>query len=302
MRRTALPNSAKIRILWQNRSSSPETEAAVRRYWWLWLLTVLCTSCSLDSFLYNQQKLGRYDLSTAVIPESQRAMYTFSSEGHTLYGFWVFPPGSTDTTWTVLYCHGNKENIQEYWNRVELFYQMGLRCFIFDYRGFGRSEGEPSVSGLYADGRAALDFVFRQFPVDSSRLFFYGYSLGNVVSIDLAARVMNPAGLIAESPFANAQALLQEAALLDLPGQFVVDDNADNAEKVRGIHTPFLLLHGSHDDFVPYEDNGRVVFEHAPEPKQLMLVAGANHTDVPWTMGIANYDSLLAGFMREWAR
>ena len=187
------------------------------KHWWWLLLLLGCTSCSLDSFLYNQKKISRYDLSTAIIPESQRAMYTFSSEGHTLYGFWVFPPDSMDTGVTVLYCHGNKSHIGEYWDRVELFYQMGFRCFIFDYRGFGRSEGDPSISGLYKDGRAALDFVLSQFQVDSSSLVFYGYSLGNVVSIDLAARVMSPECLIAEAPFASAQALLQDAALLDLP-------------------------------------------------------------------------------------
>jgi alpha/beta superfamily hydrolase len=268
----------------------------MKRYWWIGLL-LLCTSCSLDSFLYNQKKIGRYDLSTAIIPESQRAMYTFTSEGHTLYGFWTFPPGSSDTSLTVLYCHGNKDNIENYWDRVELFYRMGIRCFIFDYRGFGRSEGTPSVSGLYADGRAALNFVFSQFQVDSSRLFFYGYSLGDVVAIDLAARVMNPRCLIAEAPFANAQALLQDATLLDLPGEFVVDDNADNASKIRGIHTRFLLLAGSQDDFVPYNDNGRVVFENAPEPKQLLVVQGANHTNVPQVMGFEAYRSLILNFV-----
>jgi hypothetical protein len=115
-----------------------------------------------------------------VIPESNRRLITFSSEGKTLYGFYVFRTDTLDLGFTVLYCHGNKRSIEEYWNRVELFYQMGLRCLIFDYRGFGMSEGEPTASGLYADGRAALRFVQDSLNVDSAQLVLYGFSLGNV--------------------------------------------------------------------------------------------------------------------------
>jgi len=268
-----------------------------------WLLGILVSwllcSCSLDSFLYNQKKLDHYELSTAVIPEADRTMYTFQSQGHTLYGFDVMPVDSNNTGCTVLYCHGNKNSIEEYWYRVEYFYQMGFRCFIFDYQGFGMSQGSPSASALYSDGRAALDFIVNTLHVDTTRLFFYGYSLGNVVSIDLAAASTHtyPVCLIAESPFASADALFHTATPLDLPGSFVVDDHCDNAARVRAIHTRFLLLHGEADDFVPWLTNGRIVFENAPEPKNLILIPGANHENVPQTMGIAAYRDSIRTFV-----
>jgi fermentation-respiration switch protein FrsA (DUF1100 family) len=255
----------------------------------------LFVSCSLDSFLYNQEKLDHYELSTAVIPESNRRMVSFESEGNTLYGFYVYRTDTLDLGLTVLYCHGNKKSIEEYWNRVELFYQMGLRCLIFDYRGFGMSEGEPS--GLYADGRAALRFVQDSLNVDSTQLVLYGFSLGNVVSIDLAAGSVNPYRLIAESPFANAEALLRNSTLLDIPGGFVIDDNLNNAERIRSIRTPLLLLHGDADDFIQWSSNGRIVYENAPQPKELELVHGANHTDIPWIMGIENYQTRVLDFL-----
>jgi uncharacterized protein len=263
----------------------------------LLLMALGCVSCSLDPFLYNETPLKRYDIPTDVIPPSQQAMYTFSSEGHTIYGFWVFPPDSLAMGYTVLYCHGNKDNIGEYWDRVELLYQLGLRVFIFDYRGFGRSEGTPSVSGLYADGRAALAFLRDSLAVDTTTLIFYGYSLGNVVSIDLAARVQSPFRLVAEAPFASAEALFREATPLDLPGSFVLDEAADNVTRIREIHTPLLLMHGAADDFVPWADNGRVVYENAPEPKHLVLVPRANHTDIPYVLTTAGYDSVLLRFI-----
>jgi fermentation-respiration switch protein FrsA (DUF1100 family) len=264
---------------------------------WMLLTILLSSSCSLDSFLYNQQKLDHYDLSTVVIPESNRRLITFSSEGKTLYGFYVFRTDTLDLGFTVLYCHGNKRSIEEYWNRVELFYQMGLRCLIFDYRGFGMSEGEPTASGLYADGRAALRFVQDSLNVDSAQLVLYGFSLGNVISIDLAAGSVSPYRLIAEAPFASAEALLHNSTPLDIPGSFVIDDNLNNAERVRSIRAPLLLLHGDADDFIPWASNGRVVYENAPQPKELELVQGANHTDIPWIMGVEYYQNRILRFL-----
>jgi alpha-beta hydrolase superfamily lysophospholipase len=260
-------------------------------------LALLLASCSLDDFLYNAQKIDRYDLSTAIIPEADRTEVTFNSGGNTLYGFDVRPPDSTANGFVVLYCHGNKNHIGEYWDRVELFYEMGVRCFIFDYRGFGRSSGQPSISGLAEDGRAALRFVLDSLHIDTTRLFFYGYSLGNVVSIDLAANVLTPYRLVAEAPFASTDALLQSSTPLDIPGSFVVDESVNNAERIRAIHTPFLLLHGDHDDFLSWNDNGRVVYENAPQPKQLELVPGANHTDIPDIMGHDIYRARIMVFL-----
>jgi alpha/beta superfamily hydrolase len=264
------------------------------------LLTLLTTSCSLDSFLFNEQRLDHYELSTAVIPESQRTMVTFQSGGHTLYGFDVRPADSTATPFAILYCHGNKHHIGEYWDRVELFYEMGVRCFIFDYQGFGMSEGTASIGGLFDDGRAALAFVRDSLHYDTTRLCFYGYSLGNVVSIELAAGQMRPMCLIAEAPFASTEALVQAGTLLDIPGSLVIDRKVNNAVRIRDIHTPFFLLHGDVDDFVPWPENGRVVYESAPQPKELELVHGANHTAIPQTMGLENYRERITRYL--WAR
>ncbi len=263
------------------------------------LLGLLAASCSLDSFLYNQEQLDHYELSTAVIPETNRRMVTFESEGNTLYGFYVTPAESLDLGLTVLYCHGNKKSIEEYWNRVELFYEMGLRCLVFDYRGFGMSDGEPTASGLYADGRAALSFVQDSLGVGSSHLVLYGFSLGNVVSIDLAARSVDPHCIIAEAPFASAEALLQNSLPLDIPGGFVIDDDLNNAERVRSISSALLLIHGDADDFIPWSSNGMVVYDNAPTPKELELVHRANHTDIPWVMGKDWYKNRILRFIRQ---
>jgi hypothetical protein len=169
---------------------------------------------------------------------------------------------------------------------------------VFDYRGFGRSEGEPSEAGLYQDGEAALAWLLSHKELRTDSLLLYGYSLGNVVSIHLAAGVVRPLGLIAEAPFASANSLTQGSLALDIPGGWLTEGEFDNSEKIKKIGTPLLLIHGSDDDFVRFRDNGRVVYENAPQPKTLLLVPGAGHSDIPNVLGGPVYLDKLDAWMR----
>jgi fermentation-respiration switch protein FrsA (DUF1100 family) len=200
---------------------------------------------------------------------------------------------------TILYCHGNKDHLQYYWDRVEFLYRAGFSVFIFDYQGFGMSEGEASEEALYADGRAALAYVLSRPDVDTSRIVFYGFSLGNVVSIDLAANIRRPRVLISEAPFASAQALVQSGSLLDIPSSYVMQGEYRNDEKIKRVTSPFLLLHGVDDTFIDIDKNAAVIFERARDPKQFIRVAGANHSDVPQTMGLSTYENVVRTFVQN---
>jgi alpha/beta superfamily hydrolase len=257
-------------------------------------LAIFASGCTLDSFLFNPQRVESYRLPGNVIPLDLIEEVTFQSGGFTLHGIWVrsngFRPGIT-----ILYCHGNKHNIDEYWDRVMLLHELGVNLFIFDYRGFGRSEGKSvSEEGLLADGEAALNYVLSRPEVIPDSVGYYGYSLGAVVAIYLAAARRDPLFLVAESPFASAASLAQGSLNLLLPAGWLTQGRFDNAERVKRIRTHFLLLHGSRDDLVRFRDNGRVVWENAPEPKRLVLVEGARHDDVPQTLGLDKYLSALA--------
>jgi fermentation-respiration switch protein FrsA (DUF1100 family) len=174
-----------------------------------------------------------------------------------------------------------------------MLHETGANILIFDYRGFGKSEGESSEAGLYADGRAALEYLKIARGVKEDSLCIYGYSLGNVASIYLAAEIARPFCLIAESPFASANSLLQGSVVLDIPQGWLTDGNFNNVEMVKGISTRFVLIHGKDDEFVRYDDNGRLVYEAAPQPKELILVEGGHHNDVPYKIGVENYINLL---------
>jgi pimeloyl-ACP methyl ester carboxylesterase len=260
------------------------------------VLTALAgAGCKLDDFLFNTKRLSSYAVSNAIIPDSARQFVSLTSRGATIYGFFVKAPLARRGM-TVLYCHGNKESIEPYWDRVELLYQAGFNVFVFDYQGFGMSEGDCSEGALYADGRAALDYVRSRPDIDPERIIYYGFSLGAAVAIDLAANARAPRVLVCEAPFASGEALLQSGVLLDIPGSVALKGEYDNAAKIRNVHAPFLLFHGTDDVFIDLTKNGQVVFENANEPKEFVRVQGAGHSTVPWTMGVNTYLQTLTRF------
>jgi len=258
-------------------------------------MAVFVAGCELDSNLFNTQEVDHYRLPGNTIPDSLIEEVVFDSDGNTLYGYWVESDGKRPGL-AMLYCQGNKHNLDEYWDRVMLYHELGVNLFIFDYRGFGRSGGESSEDGMYRDAEAALGVVQSEgFSPDS--IVIYGYSLGNVASIYLAAKKVKPRCLIAEAPLASANSLTQGSLVLDIPERWLTDGEFNNAERVKHIQTPFLLIHGEDDDFVRWRDNGRVVFENAPEPKRLALIPRAKHDDIPAVMGEDAYLAIISGWI-----
>jgi alpha-beta hydrolase superfamily lysophospholipase len=254
------------------------------------------SSCKLDSLLFNTKQLSSYAVSTRIIPDSVREFVSLRSMGNAIYGFYVRSSGANSDK-TILYCHGNRESIEAYWDRVELLYQGGYNVFIFDYQGFGMSGGEASEEALYADGRAALAYVTSRPDVSPRNLLYYGYSLGAVVAINLAAGSTQPSVLVCESPFASGEAVLQSGTLIDIPGQIALKGKFDNAATIRQVRAPFLLFHGTDDRFVDIEKNGQVVFDNANEPKKFIRVSGAGHTTVPYVLGVETYLQDIADFV-----
>ena len=261
-------------------------------------LLLLIASCTMDDFLFNNEPIDNYLLPGNTIPDSLIEAVSFESEGNTLYGFWIASNGARPGI-TMLYCHGNKHNIDEYWDRVMLLHRLGINIFIFDYRGFGKSQGESSESGLYADGEAALNYVLSRTDVFADSICLYGYSLGNVVSIYLSAEKFDPLCLFAEAPFASANSLTQGSSIIDIPPLWLTDGEFNNADRVKGIECPFMLIHGEDDDFVRYRDNGKIVYDNAPEPKLLALVSGAHHDDIPEILGDEQYLHIIENWIDE---
>ena len=182
---------------------------------------------------------------------------------------------------TVVMSHGNAGNVSHRIELMRLLKSIGLSVFAFDYRGYGRSEGNPSEDGVYRDARAAYDHV-RSLGIPADRILLWGSSLGGAVAVDLATHRPS-AGLILEATFTSAYDVAA-AVYPYLPVRWVMKTSFDSESKIRTVNVPSLHLHGEHDEIIP-PMLGRKLFEAAPEPKEFYLIPGAGHNDTFWVGG-----------------
>lgn len=185
---------------------------------------------------------------------------------------------------TLVMSHGNAGNISHRLPVIKALRDLGFNVFMFDYRGYGRSEGSPNEEGVYRDGRAAFDYVARRTDVDSTSIILFGTSLGGAVAVDVATH-RPAAGLILESTFSSAKDVARVAYPF-LPAQFVLRTKFSSDEKIRTIRIPSLFLHGDRDSIIPIS-LGRRLFEAANEPKKFYVVSSADHNDIFWVGGSA---------------
>jgi abhydrolase domain-containing protein 17 len=193
-------------------------------------------------------------------------------------------------TVTVLYAHGNAEDLGHAAPLLEELRRAGFAVLAFDYRGYGLSTGgPPSAAGATSDMEAVYQHAVRTLKIPPSRIVLYGRSVGSGPATDLAARVPI-GGLVLESAFVSAFRVLTRVSLLPF-------DRFHNLRHIRRVHAPVLVIHGTEDEVIPVS-HGRRLYEAAGQPKQALWVEGAHHNDVPFVAG-ARYWSTLAAFGRE---
>jgi len=213
-----------------------------------------------------------------------------AEDGTKIHG-WLLPV--RESRWTVLFCHGNAGNIGDRLDRALLLQaRIGASVLLYDYRGYGSSEGSPDEEGTYRDARAAYRFLVEAKKIEPGQLLIMGESLGSAVALDLALS-HEAAALVLEAPFTSVRDMARTTVLFPLAG--LVRTRYDNLGKIAGLRRPLLVLHGRRDDLVPFEQ-GRRLFEAAPEPKTFYAVDGAGHNDVYLTGGDA-YWRALADFL-----
>jgi len=209
-----------------------------------------------------------------------------------LHGWYVRAP---DPIGTLLLSHGNAGNISHRLDLMRQLHRSGFNVFMYDYRGYGRSEGFPTEEGIYLDGRAAYDYAATLPGVDSLRIILFGTSLGGAVSVDVATD-RSPGGLILEATFSSGKELGQELYPF-LPIKLFMKSEFNSVEKIRSITVPILVIHGSDDSIVPLK-LARRLFDAANEPKEFYEIAGADHNDT-YMVGRAEYFNKISGFARR---
>lgn len=196
----------------------------------------------------------------------------FKNKDNLFLNSWFIP--SPRNKKTVLFFHGNAGNISHRLEKIVFWHNLGFNLFIFDYRGYGKSQGKPEEIGLYEDARAAYDYLLEQKKLSEKEIVLFGESLGGAVAIDLATRI-NASSLIAESTFSSAA----DMAKLIYPyvPSSVIKSRFDSVSKVKNIKMPKLFMHSLNDEIVPFKF-GKKLFEAASEPKDFLEIRGGHNT------------------------
>lgn len=187
-----------------------------------------------------------------------------------IHGWWVPVERNRGT---VLFCHGNAGNISHRLESIAVFRRLGMNVLIFDYRGYGLSEGSPDEEGTYRDAEAAYRYLREERAIPAEEIIIFGRSLGGAVAIELARRAQ-AAGLICEATFTSAVEM-GKLIFPSLPVGLLVRNKYDSISKVGGLELPVLFIHSPEDDLVPYE-HGLALFQAAAEPKEFLPIAGGH--------------------------
>lgn len=195
-----------------------------------------------------------------------------STDGTRLHGIFAEHP---DARGVALVCHGNAGNAADRMGSLAILHQAhALSAFIFDYRGYGKSEGKPDEQGILQDARAARAWLAERTQVDESEIIVMGRSLGGAVAVDLAAKDGAKALVIA-STFPSLPEVA-ERHVKWLPVNLMMTQRLNSLSKIAQYHGPLLQSHGRDDRLIPIE-LGRRLHAAAPGEKRFIEVDGGHN-------------------------
>ena len=198
----------------------------------------------------------------------------------------------------VLHFHGNGEVVSDY-DEIAIFYlKYGLNLVVADYRGYGKSTGEPTLTDISRDAQIIYDSVTKELVERGlkSNLWVMGRSLGSIPALEIAHSQKDAIrGLIIESGFSSITRLL---AHLDVPLTGIDLDtiNRQCLSIVREITVPVLIIHGEYDTLVPLEEAEILIEQIGSDEKELFVVPGANHNDIMY-VGLKQYFETIKKFI-----
>ncbi|VGO20292.1 alpha/beta hydrolase [Pontiella sulfatireligans] len=262
------------------------------------LACATCSTAGLDRFFYHP------DSTVYTTPAQDGLAYEdiqFSSADGTKLSGW-FIPAKGKARGTVVHFHGNAQNMSAHYSFVSWLPANGFNLFVFDYRGYGKSDGKPSRQGVYEDSVAALEYIKSRKDIDQSKIIVFGQSIGGANA--LAVLGSHPfdgiVGIATDSAFSSYKSVAAEHAGWLKPFAYCLIGNKHSPSKhIAGISpTPLLIIHGTQDRVASYK-HAQKLFEKAQEPKELWTIKGGGHTAALGPFKNEYAPKLYARFM-EW--
>ena len=229
---------------------------------------------AMMAYLYfNQERIiflprSDFELTPEDIGLTYEEMSIRMDDEVTVHG-WYFPYGNDGPT--VLFCHGNAGNISHRLETAEYLVSLGANVLLFDYRGYGKSTGHPTESGLYVDAQTCFDWLVNEKDIPPENIVLMGRSLGGAVAVELATS-NDCRGLIVESSFTSVPDMAQ-IVYPWLPIKFIVRHKFASIDKIAEVKMPVLVLHSKADEMIPYA-MGQRLYEATTAPKKFMEITG----------------------------
>jgi fermentation-respiration switch protein FrsA (DUF1100 family) len=196
----------------------------------------------------------------------------FESDDGLLLTGWYVPAENAE--FTVLFCHGNGGNIFHRLDSINIFYKLGLSCFVFDYRGYGDSQGKPSEEGTYKDVMAAYEWLTKEKKLSPANIIIFGKSLGGSIAAQLASKV-DARALVIESAFTSYIDMGRKFYPY-MPVRWFARFSYKTIDYIKEVLCPVMIIHSRNDEIVPFEF-GLELYEAANEPKELVEIFGSHN-------------------------
>ena len=243
----------------------------------LFVGVLLVTYLALATVLYFMQPKFLYSPMREVFSTPAELGLDFenvvfkSADGLNLAG-WYVPVDNPK--FTLLFCHGNGGNVAHRLDSINIFHNLGLNCFVFDYRGYGNSQGKPSEEGTYLDAMAAYNWLIEEKKIPADNIVIFGRSLGGSIAARLASEVEARA-LVVESAFTSYIDMGKEYYPY-MPVKWFARFSYRTIDYVKNVYCPVMFIYSRNDEIVPYKF-GLDIYEAANEPKEFIEIFGGHN-------------------------
>ena len=254
---------------------------------------------ALVVFLFQARLVYFPERDTISTPRSAGLAYeeiTLLTEDNLRLQAWFVPAQNSRAV--LLFCHGNAGNISHRIESIALFVRLGLSVLIFDYRGYGQSEGTPSEKGTYLDAGAAWRYLVQVRGTAPADIILFGRSMGAAVASWLAVRE-NPGGLILESAFTSIPDMAARLYPF-LPVRILSRIQYNTLENVQRKRCPLLVVHSLDDEIVPFS-HGRRIFSSAQEPKKFLELKGDHNSGflISGSLYLEGLSNFVAAYLKK---
>lgn len=231
-------------------------------------ISLLLAGC-LDSVIYHPDKITP---ATSILPFPAEDVFIRVNETVTLHS-WFIP--SQTARFTLCYFHGNAGNIYDRIELLKLLHSIPLSIFIIDYRGYGKSSGIPSETGLYEDAMAAWMYLTEVKRISPKNIILFGRSLGGPIALYCASKT-NPTGIIIDSSFTSIKSMVQyhSSGCMSL----FFKEKYPAIDYIQKITIPVLILHSKDDETAPFS-MGQELYRQCPSNKKYFVELRGSHNN-----------------------